>query len=768
MAITYGYFDSINGDRKYNADQMSEYFDGIVSDGVFQSVGGALAVSAQSTPDMSVKVASGRAIINNKWIKNDADITLPIAAASTAYARITSVVVQLDPANRLIRITTKDGTPSGSPVAPEITENELEIARITVAANATSIADSAITDKRKYVHGVINQVDWGGIGGNIANQSDLQNSLGLINARIDNIIALPDGSTTADAELTDIRVGADGVTYPSAGDAVRGQYNENLQKIKNIYQVLHEKNIIDSYPIIENKFIRAQDGGSRDAEGWSAITYFIPITSGYVRQKYSNAFFYDSEKNYIGFIEGTDSLVKNAILDNSAFMRVSFLSSKRDSALLYLSDTYDINQMVFNGNGAEFIPNSIPNTAIKDIEGLKQLIQEYNYCAESSFTIGVFLRPQDGGTRTGYDNFKTSDYIDITGITELILTNCYIVYYEEDKTYISNAGSENSQGVITVCPSGAKFIRIGALAASVPNITAKNALFSEKIFKPEFTVFENECIPKEAVKGLAGTSSFPENITTVGGIECSYQSPSEAVRRSNGSDTILVTRGQYNDYFDISDDTYGQKRACKNIVGLDRNTTIITRNGSAYNDDVIHTGLTSYIKNVSLVAKIATGASDGGYAVHADNNWLASGEPVVFEDCYFFSQARAAVGIGTRPDCKIIFRNCIFESSNDLDRPTLFIHNSADPSHQGNNQSVVFENCNFISDHGKVIGLEAIGDDNNNLYLTFNRCMILSKNLGVSPLITIDKTNYTGSLGTNIYLSNMTFGNNIDLSQYIN
>lgn len=200
MAITYGYFDSINGDRKYNADQMSEYFDGIVSDGVFQSVGGALAVSAQSTPDMSVKVASGRAIINNKWIKNDADITLPIAAASTAYARITSVVVQLDPANRLIRITTKDGTPSGSPVAPEITENELEIARITVAANATSIADSAITDKRKYVHGVINQVDWGGIGGNIANQSDLQNSLGLINARIDNIIALPDGSTTADAE----------------------------------------------------------------------------------------------------------------------------------------------------------------------------------------------------------------------------------------------------------------------------------------------------------------------------------------------------------------------------------------------------------------------------------------------------------------------------------------------------------------------------------------------------------------------------------------
>ena len=272
MAITYGYFDSINGDRKYNADQMSEYFDGIVSDGVFQSVGGALAVSAQSTPDMSVKVASGRAIINSKWIKNDADITLPITAASTAYARITSVVVQLDPANRLIKITTKDGTPSGSPVAPEITENELEIARITVAANATSIADSAIKDKREYVHGVINQVDWGGIGGNIANQSDLQNSLGLINARIDNIIALPDGSTTADAELTDIRIGADGVTFPTAGDAVRAQVNKLSNNFSSLYDTNHNYNVGD-FCIYQLKLYRCKTAttGAWNVSKWQEI-----------------------------------------------------------------------------------------------------------------------------------------------------------------------------------------------------------------------------------------------------------------------------------------------------------------------------------------------------------------------------------------------------------------------------------------------------------------------------------------------------------------
>lgn len=166
MAVTYGFFNSISGDRVYNADQMSQYFDGLITNGVYESVGGALQVLAGT--GLAVNVQTGRAVINCKWISNDAVLTLPITQAHSVLNRYTAVILRLDVVNRLVEITTKDGTPASTPTKPAMETSstivELCLAYVYVAAGATSISQADITDMRPsslcgWVTGLIQQVD---------------------------------------------------------------------------------------------------------------------------------------------------------------------------------------------------------------------------------------------------------------------------------------------------------------------------------------------------------------------------------------------------------------------------------------------------------------------------------------------------------------------------------------------------------------------------------------------------------------------------------
>lgn len=167
MAITYGFFNSINGDRTYNADQISTYFEGLVSDGVYEHVGGALQVKAASE-GMVVQVLSGRAIVNSKWLSNSATLILDITPAHIVLNRWTAVVIRLDIVNRLITITTKDGDPATNPIQPSMQKDasmiELCLAYVFVGAGVTSITQADIEDTRPtnlcgWITGLIDQVN---------------------------------------------------------------------------------------------------------------------------------------------------------------------------------------------------------------------------------------------------------------------------------------------------------------------------------------------------------------------------------------------------------------------------------------------------------------------------------------------------------------------------------------------------------------------------------------------------------------------------------
>lgn len=157
MTVTYGFYDSLGGDRTYNAEQMSSIFDGIVADGVFQSVGSALAVT-EST-GMNVQVGTGRAWFNHTWTLNDSVLVLPVTTADLVLPRIDTVIVEVnrDSSTRANSIKIIAGTPASSPVAPTLTNagtlHQYPLANIAVGAGVTSINSGNITNRIGAVDG---------------------------------------------------------------------------------------------------------------------------------------------------------------------------------------------------------------------------------------------------------------------------------------------------------------------------------------------------------------------------------------------------------------------------------------------------------------------------------------------------------------------------------------------------------------------------------------------------------------------------------------
>lgn len=147
MSVTSGFFNSIEGDRVYNADDFSRFYDGLTSDGVFRYFKGELGVGTGG--GMSVKVAAGKAIVLGKYVENTQSLDLEITGGNN-QPRYDAVVAGVDLDARTGDIYIKSGTPAASPAYPVMennaTKKELCIAYVYVPANPTAI--SIITDKR--------------------------------------------------------------------------------------------------------------------------------------------------------------------------------------------------------------------------------------------------------------------------------------------------------------------------------------------------------------------------------------------------------------------------------------------------------------------------------------------------------------------------------------------------------------------------------------------------------------------------------------------
>lgn len=161
------------------------------------------------------------------------------------------------------------------------------------------------------------------------NADTMQNEMSVLKSRMDAFASLPNGSTTGDAELMDVRVGADGATYPSAGDAVRKQFKlvgnniDDLESLcihqsKNLYDPTMQTDdtisphyYVNGAPYESTQFDIAYNCTAPiEVEQMTTYTLgLVPAVNGFTKPWGTaphGAFFYDENGEYIsGTAEGT-------------------------------------------------------------------------------------------------------------------------------------------------------------------------------------------------------------------------------------------------------------------------------------------------------------------------------------------------------------------------------------------------------------------------------------------------------------------------------
>lgn len=168
MALECGFYDSYNGDRLYNAENMNDIFEGLITDGVYAGIGDEFAV--RPGEGLQVMIGTGRAWYKMSWNKNRVVTPIDFDQPDPVYDRIDTVCIRVQ---KNISVRDNDfyiykGTIGVNATPPILTGTDdvfyLPLANVKIRASATEITYSDITilvgkSQCPYVTSIVQQTD---------------------------------------------------------------------------------------------------------------------------------------------------------------------------------------------------------------------------------------------------------------------------------------------------------------------------------------------------------------------------------------------------------------------------------------------------------------------------------------------------------------------------------------------------------------------------------------------------------------------------------
>ena len=299
--------------------------------------------------------------------------------------------------------------------------------------------------------------------------TDGQNAL---SARMNSFTSLPNGSTSGDAELRDIRVDAAGITHASAGAAIRARDAVKVNRHEAVVKKIG-KNLFDRDAVIYGAFLNGSDAiVANDGSFYSdyipvrgKTTYAINDTNGGGRFMC----FYDAARSILSESFPMQNLLDAGVHtfttpDNAAFLRIS--------AYADMVPTLQIEE-------GSSVTDYEPYYEYEPLYELERTVDEINYRKLTAYpsknlfnkdtiTSGYYL--SSGGTFVASDTAFVSDFIRVIGgetycISDISGGGRYICFYDDvDKEKAISGFQINKLCTDNVhyftVPSGATSMRI--------------------------------------------------------------------------------------------------------------------------------------------------------------------------------------------------------------------------------------------------------------------------------------------------------------------